>query len=472
MLPFAVAAAYLYAYDCRHEVRIVELEEDILVLRLAEKIDHLKQLDLEVLLYQADTSDYWKKKYKNIALDEGETTDFGFLYVFEPKDPIFSKKVSDLWRVYDRYAYLKLEASDSELSEEFIHYPAMKDEIFPDHFQEQQAAWYQEAMKSVQEHNMNSIKNAKIEKKSSALRAEYCQLALELDQEQMYEEFRQLSAADFCQKQFEKKQLLQHPLASEPLKRIYIGNCFCSNLFPKESILFPILQKAKAENLQITLVFPCMPQHKVEETKELIRKLYQWCNTEKETIEIEINDWGMLELLKQRGDCMVPILGRLLNKIRKDPRRKYLENIYKHGENAFSADSRGKFLEKNALSASFYRDYLEKAYGIRRYEWEAGGAGIDVPEGEHSLHIPYFQTNTSQYCPLYAACVEGDRGKQQVPEKCPGFCKEWAFLYPEHLQMVGKYNSLFGYDEKSLGDMEYLADFLKRGFDRIVVNLF
>ena len=47
----------------------------------------------------------------------------------------------------------------------------------------------------------------------------------------------------------------------------------------------------------------------------------------------------------------------------------------------------------------------------------------------------------------------------------------YVFAYPKHLKMVGRYNSLFGYDEKILWDEKQLRDYLEQGIDRIVVNV-
>ena len=55
-----------------------------------------------------------------------------------------------------------------------------------------------------------------------------------------------------------------------------------------------------------------------------------------------------------------------------------------------------------------------------------------IPPGKNSLHIPFYQTNTSQYCPLGAVCETGERGRQKLAKKCPGYCTEYALLYPEH----------------------------------------
>ncbi|MFQ8776686.1 MAG: hypothetical protein ACLR78_03355 [Roseburia sp.] len=72
----------------------------------------------------------------------------------------------------------------------------------------------------------------------------------------------------------------------------------------------------------------------------------------------------------------------------------------------------------------FHRTYLRDTFGIRRYEWESCGYRQQFPEGKNSIHVPFYQTNTSQYCTLYAACKNGERGKQELPESCPGYCRE------------------------------------------------
>lgn len=100
---------------------------------------------------------------------------------------------------------------------------------------------------------------------------------------------------------------------------------------------------------------------------------------------------------------------------------------------------------------------------LRRYQYR------EVPGREKQSSSSFYQTNTSQYCPMYATCVEGSRGAQVPVRKCPRFCEEQAFLYPEHLRIVGRYNSLFGVD---LDVWKRMEEMLKlRGVDRVVVNL-
>ena len=64
-----------------------------------------------------------------------------------------------------------------------------------------------------------------------------------------------------------------------------------------------------------------------------------------------------------------------------------------------------------------------------------------------------------------------ERGKQELPESCPGYCGEKVFLYPKHLKMVGRYNSLFALDESSVSGMADTEGWKEKRIDRIVVNL-
>ena len=134
---------------------------------------------------------------------------------------------------------------------------------------------------------------------------------------------------------------------------------------------------------------------------------------------------------------LIPCLGILLNKRKKDPRFPY-----KKGNKTL--------YRQNNLNADFYREYLKNEFGILRYEWESCGYEQEFPQGQNSLHLPYYQTNTSQYCPLYAICTTGNRGAQHLVKDCPHYCSTYTLSYPENMNMLGCFNSLFGVDKELL----------------------
>ena len=95
---------------------------------------------------------------------------------------------------------------------------------------------------------------------------------------------------------------------------------------------------------------------------------------------------------------------------------------------------------------------------------------MHIAEGKHSLQIPFYVTNTSQYCTLHAMCENLDRGKQKLVKNCKMYCRDYFFAYAKHLNMVGRYNSLFAFDKNILKDFHMLEDYINDGIDRIVLN--
>ena len=95
---------------------------------------------------------------------------------------------------------------------------------------------------------------------------------------------------------------------------------------------------------------------------------------------------------------------------------------------------------------------------------------MKIAVGNHSLHIPFYQTNTSQFCTLYAVCTTNDRGNQNLVKNCSRYCEEYVFLYPKHLKAIGRYNSIFGFDDSILSNTDELNYYLENGIDRIVLN--
>ena len=56
-------------------------------------------------------------------------------------------------------------------------------------------------------------------------------------------------------------------------------------------------------------------------------------------------------------------------------------------------------------------------------------------------------------------------------ENCPHFCEKYTLTYPEHLHMIGRYNSLFGLDLETLMHPEILKEKEEAGIDRFVLGL-
>ena len=318
----------------------------------------------------------------------------------------------------------------------------------------------QKAKKSDGEHTENAdlhTKNMRMER-CTVSGMEFPEFAIAIDRPELYEQYSHRSLEDFIKYYWKKQHLGKYSLAQRRPDRLYIGNQFCSHLFPSDEMLFALLQKAQKESLQVTVVFTCQKESVLKSMEQLLQKLDQWCGGHDRELEVIVNDWGLAGLFGRMTSHLIPVLGILLNKYKKDPRIGF-----KQGDQML--------LKENPLGLENYRKYLQDEFAIHRYEWECCGHEQEYPQGHNSLYFPFYQTNTSQYCPLYACCTTGERGRQKKPVNCPRYCQNKVLLYPDHLKMVGRYNSLFALDDTLLRMPEQVEQLMKSGIDRLVVNL-
>lgn len=445
MLPFGILAGYWG----KREVRITAISEYGFQTRLATPATaEQKNAPWELAFYDQKTASYQRILLRDATLLQEKEEDFDTVYTFATGQEDYRNAVQSLALQYSQYIRWKMEDDDAALAEQMTGYPAEQDAFHLESLEEQKKVWFSEIRKAT----FVALQNGFAE---SGQPGQPVELALELDRPEWYKAYLSMESAVFFDVYFRRNQIPDPPVFHPD--RLYIGNAFCPHLAPPEEELFALMDKACRESFVITLTFPFLLEENLTETQARLQHLARWCERKNKTIEIVVNDWGTAHLAAQ-----LPVfslcLGVLLNKRKKDPRM-----AYKLGNRTL--------FEQNSVHAAFYREYLKEEFRMERYEWESCGdtSTRKFPEGKNSLRLPFYQTNTSQYCPLYAACTEGSRGAQVPIRECPKFCERQAFLYPEHLRMVGRYNSLFGVDLTVLKRTGAMLEL--RGVDRVVVNL-
>ena len=436
MIPFGLLSGFVN----EKEVRITEFSEEGFRFRTAKPC--LAPAAVRLAFWQMNKSSYEEVPLAVPAFSYEQNFDYFYEYTVLTDAPDYRSAVHDLLSWYGSYVNLKLSEDDSGLAMALTGYPAEQEDVHFENFAAQKKAWFEKPEQLPD---------------FSFLNTDTPELAIELDRPELYASYLHMDFEDWISHYWTSSYLSWHPLSRLRPNRLYIGNQFCHLLFPEETTLFQLLEKAYEEGLKLTLSFSYLREFMLEPVGQLLGKINGWCLAHRTTIEIMVNDWAMEDLL-QNYPQLLPIFGVLINKRRKDPRLSY-----KKGDSAL--------LMENNLCADFYRKFLSDKLGIKRYEWESCGYLPDLPEGKHSLHLPFYQTNTSQYCPLYARCQMGDRGAQTLPQSCPHWCSEYAFLYPAHLHMAGRYNSLFALDTEILRSPELLAGWLNAGINRLVINL-
>lgn len=453
MIPFGLLSGFMDG----KEIRIIELAEEGFRFRLSEKA--VSPESFLVCFYDMEQADYHEIEIRNYTIEEdnvsSELVEFCMEYTVLVNSESYRQEVRKLQGQYSRYIRLKLEDDDEELARALTGYPGKK---------------------PVNYYSLEERQNYSLE------------TAIEIDRPELYREYLQNDIKQLIEQCYEWKRITGNQLDSNKqndspdnksnighglnLNRIYIGNQFCHLLFPDEKELFMMLEKAYKESLGITIAFSYIREFMLKPIEELINRLAQWCKEKDTCIEIVINDWAMADIIaKQNAELaikkseainemrqyLIPCLGILLNKRKKDPRFPY-----KKGDKSLYS--------QNNLNADFYRKYLQSEFGIQRYEWESCGYEQEFPQGKNSLHLPYYQTNTSQYCPLYAICTTGNRGIQHLVKKCPHYCSIYRLSYPKHLNITGRFNSLFGIDKELLNHPEKIKAYANAGIDRLVIG--
>lgn len=482
MIPYGLLSGFMD----RKEIRITELGEDGFQFRLVKKClesEKFKPQKFVVCFYDMKSATYRKVEIRQFEIEsvpciqgkeerggsdlqtdkKADEKYFYRQYFVKVNQEDYVSEVQRLAGEYSRYIWLKLDGDEGELAKALTGYPAELDEIHCVSLEEQKKRWG------------NKNRSDRISKTSESIKNKYqvnismpeelegpqddTEFALELNHTSMYDQYLHQPLQDFLVSYWRQNNLTHSWLASRIPDRLYIGNQFCHNLFPTEQQLFFIMEKMCSEGLTITLAFSYIREFMIPSGEKLLEKVDKWCCTHDMNVEIVVNDWAMAEILHEKTSShLSPVFGILLNKRKKDPRVKY-----KSGDTAL--------FQKNSLNAEFYREFLAEEFNIYRYEWESCGYPQEFPPGKNSLHLPFYQTNTSQYCPLYALCTTGDRGMQRLAEQCPKFCEKYALLCPEHLHMAGMYNSLFGVDKTFLEEPEMWKKIKGVRPDRIVVNL-
>lgn len=478
MIPFAVLSGLFHiSSKTTKEIRILDLAPNGFTFRLAQppenlgtQTDHAYFSDsagcsFTLHFYDFEAACYRELTFSDFSLETEpvSSSDFYTIYRIVTENPQFKQLSSHLTREYLRYIELKSEQDDAHVSQALTGYPAELEDQYPESFNAQKRRWFAglNHSETLPETEPASFPVPPSFPEVTLLPAlASCELALSIDRPEIYRRYLETPLPEFTADFWNRNHLSAHPLARKEVGCLYFGNQFCHLLFPNPLTLLGLLNKAVREHVRPVVVFSYVQEHRLAQCESLLGRLASWCAIQNRRLELVVNDWGMLSILrKNKNSCFDITLGVLLTKRRKDVRLPYRRGF-----------SEQDFIE-TPIQAPFYREFLSSHFHVSRISYESCGYPVLIAPGNASLHFPFYQMNTSQFCPLCAACESEDRGSQHAVSQCPQYCRVRAFLYPEFLHMVGRYNSLFGYDEKALSDPGRLCSFLAQGGGRIVAEL-
>ncbi len=240
---------------------------------------------------------------------------------------------------------------------------------------------------------------------------------------------------------------------TEDFKRLYFGDEFCDRLLPGRDDLCGVMDHVQNRGLEFTFVTPYVTEAGLEKLEELFPLL-------PEKTEVVINDWGVLRVMKRRFPGLVPVLGRLLTKVKRGPRIvSFLDRL---------PEEAVKHLRKTNLGVPVYQKFLSDN-NIKRVELDNPFQGIDlsdVPEGLRlSLHVPFAYVTTTRFC-LVANCDRPERKGFIGVFPCNRECRRYTFYLDNKAMtttLIRRGNTLF-YKNTSIP-----AELENSGIDRLIV---
>ncbi len=216
--------------------------------------------------------------------------------------------------------------------------------------------------------------------------------------------------------QAESRRIVEELFGRVTFSRIYLGNEFCEHLIPSARLLRKVCSAAAETHLSFTLLTPYVTDQGIDR----LRRLFSLLAARRSGAEVVANDWGVLQLLRREFPALTPVLGRLLNKMLRDPQ-------------ATAYYSRHPLLPKQALSAlrqsnltiPVYRAFLRRS-GIRMVEVDNLIQGLDVDFRRFTfaggLYVPYGFVATGRIC-LFASLSQPKEKKFTVAQSCSKECQ-------------------------------------------------
>lgn len=195
-------------------------------------------------------------------------------------------------------------------------------------------------------------------------------------------------------------------LAERELTRLHIGPECCERLLPSRAQLRTALAFAARHGLSLSFASPLMADAALARLPALLALL-------PDGTEVVANDWGTLRLLARDFPALVPVAGRLLCKMVKDPRLPSAEwaRLYPHG-----------------VHAAPFAAVLDRL-GVRRIEMDVApfATPADFAGGRRPIgvHAPYGIATKGRSCRI-GSVHQADTARFAAEVRCARECLTYS----------------------------------------------
>lgn len=201
--------------------------------------------------------------------------------------------------------------------------------------------------------------------------------------------------------------------------RLYFGCEFCERRIPSLTDLQRAIAMAAEHGLDFTLVTPYVDEDGLRQVEALLALLAECCPE----AEVLVNDFGVLHALRSGGYRFPVVLGRLMNRMIRDPRvADYYAAPGAPGE-ALTA------LRQSGVAAPAYQQVLQRK-AVARVELDNLIQGFDISFSDEtmagSLHLPYGVVTTTRHCMI--GSLNQPKELKFVPGvACRQQCQQYTF---------------------------------------------
>ena len=237
--------------------------------------------------------------------------------------------------------------------------------------------------------------------------------------------------------------------------RIYFGNEFCEQLIPPATDLEQVLKFASRKEADFTFVSPYVTDKGLGKLEILLNRISE----EKPGSEVVFNDYGVLRVLNKRYINLVPVMGRLLNRMKRGPRLMVVINKL--------PETTVEYFRNSNLTVPILFKFLDENR-VKRVELDNVLQGFDFTLNtlEASLYIPFAYVTTTRLC-LVNSCDTPELSKIIGIFPCKRECKKYTFFMDNEIMpvpLIRKGNTIFFRNDALPEDME------KIGINRIVIE--
>ncbi len=208
--------------------------------------------------------------------------------------------------------------------------------------------------------------------------------------------------------------------------RLYFGHEFCQRLLPGDNDLARALGFALDQGLDFTFLTPYVTDQGLSEVETRLARVAR----EKPGSEVIFNDWGVFKLVRDEFGDLIPVMGRMLNKMKRGPRLMYLLDMLPPETIAYYRNCN--------LSVPAYREFLI-ANGIKRVELDNLLQGMDIDLNGSgicaSLCVPYAFITTTRFCPAISCDVPGKEDEMGI-FPCRKECRRYGFTLTHPVMAV------------------------------------